>query len=243
MPSKMKTCEDYRTALMDAAAAAVQPWLELRSHLDACASCHAAFTEELQLFAAIDTGLRATANAEVRPSFLPGVGARLENAPASERGWTPFLIFATASAAIVLTVFIAARPRHAINDTQAMQNVSAPPSEELATSAHSEANGKPPIAASSRSYRAEPRGNFAPVNPASSTQLEVLVPPEEREAFARFISSQQKRTDVVIAVVTPAPDDKDRLLSVKPVEIAELEVTPLESLASEVPDGHRKESA
>jgi hypothetical protein len=63
------------------------------------------------------------------------------------------------------------------------------------------------------------------------------VPPDEREAFAKFINSQQKRTGMVIALVAPPRDDKDKLLSVKSLEIAELEVTPLESLTSEVPDG------
>jgi hypothetical protein len=230
-------CENYREALIEAAAADSAPSLELRSHLDACASCRAAFTEELQLFAAIDTGVRATANTEVPHSFLAHVRASLEIVSASQWRWTPFLIFAAASAAIVLTVFIAARPHHSIKNTQASQIFSMPPHEKPETSARNEARGTPAIAASSHSRRAESRRNSAPANSASSTQLEVLVPPDEGEAFARFISSQKKRTEVVIAVVAPSWEDTDRLLSVKPLEIAELEVTPLESLASEVPDG------
>jgi hypothetical protein len=42
---------------------------------------------------------------------------------------------------------------------------------------------------------------------------------------------------VVIAVVAAAPDNEDKRLSVEPLEIAELEVKPLEAFASEVPDG------
>jgi hypothetical protein len=228
-------CENYREALIEAAAADSEPSGELRSHLDACHSCRAALSEEQQLFAAIDTGLRAAANTDVPRSFLPHVRASLEDVTASQRRWTPFLIFAAASAAIVLMVFVATRPRHTINDTQAKQNFSAP-SEKPETSARSKANGVPAMAASSHSYRAEPRKNSAPANSTPSTQLEVLVPPEEREAFARFISSQQERAEVVIAVVAPVPKEKDTLLSVKLLEIAELEVTPLESPASEVPD-------
>jgi hypothetical protein len=71
--------------------------------------------------------------------------------------------------------------------------------------------------------------------------MDVLVPPEEREAFARFIGSQPGRTDVVIARVAAAADNKDKRLSVEPLEIAELEVKPLETLASEVPDGRDEE--
>ena len=59
MPSKMKTCEDYRTALEPTPQ---QMSFNLRSnsvltwrlaHL-----CHATFVEEMQLFAAIDSGCR-----------------------------------------------------------------------------------------------------------------------------------------------------------------------------------------
>jgi hypothetical protein len=230
-------CENYREALTEAAATDSAPSRELRSHLDVCASCRAALAEEQQLFAAIDTGLRAAANAELPPAFLPRVRVSLENASASQRRLAPFLIFAATSAAIVLMVFIAARPRQEIKDTQARQIFSVPPRENPEISARSEANGTPAIAASSHSYRAAPRRNSTPPNSASSTRLEVLVPPEEREAFARFISSQQARAKVVIAVMATAPDEKDALLSVKPLEIAELEVLPLASLESEVPDG------
>ncbi|HKN76609.1 MAG TPA: hypothetical protein VJW94_15625 [Candidatus Acidoferrum sp.] len=230
-------CENYREALTEAAATGSAPSRELSLHLDACAACRVAYTEELQLFAAIDTGLRAAADAEVPPSFLPRVRASLENASASQSRLTPFLIFAAASIAIVLTVFVATRPRHEIKDTQAKQIFSAPPRENPEKSARSEASGTPAIAASSHARRAVPRINSAPANSASSAQLEVLVPPDEREAFAQFISSQQERAGVVMAVMAPAPNAKDSLLSVKPLEIAELEVTPLESLASEVPDG------
>jgi hypothetical protein len=230
-------CENYREALMEAAAADAALSGELSSHLDACASCRAAFSEEQQLFAAIDTGLSASANADVPPAFLPRVRASLENASASQSRLAPFLIFAAASAAIVLTVFVATRPRHAINETQTRQNFSAQVGEKPETSIRSEVSGTPAIAASSHLFRAAARRNFTPARSASSTQLEILVPPEEREAFARFISSQQTRDKAVIAIVATAPDEKDALLSVKPLEIAELEVLPLEPLVSEVPDG------
>jgi hypothetical protein len=233
-------CENYREALTEAAATDSAPSRELRSHLGACASCRAAFTAEQHLFAAIDAGLRARANTDVPPTFLPRVRASLERVSASQRRWTPFLVFAAASAAIVLMLFIATRPRHGVSDAQARQIFSAPPREKPETSARSEASGTRAIVASSHSRRAEPLRNSPPANSASSSQFEVLVPPEEREALARFISLQPERTEVVIAVVAPVRDDKDTLLSVKPLEIAELAVTPLEALASEVPDGEEE---
>jgi len=230
-------CEDYREALIEAAASAATPSRELRSHLDGCASCRAAITEERQLFAVIDTGLRATANAEVPHSFLPLVRASLQDVSASQRRWTPFLIFAAASAAIVLTVFIATRPRHARNDTQAKQILTAPSGERAAIPDRVEVTGSPAVTTPLRLHHVQKRKNSTAPSSVASTQFEVLVPSEEREAFARFISSQLERTDVAIAVVATASDEKDRPLQVEPLEIAELEVKRLESVMSEVPDG------
>jgi hypothetical protein len=234
-------CENYREALSEAAAVDARLSPKLRSHLDTCSSCRAAFVEETQLFAAIDTGLRTAANAEVPPSFFPGVRARLLDDSASRRGWTPFLVFAAAAAAIVLTVLITARPRHAINDNQAKQIFSASPRKKPEASARGEASGTPAIVASSGAYRMQHQRNTTPANSASSNAMDVLVPPEEREAFARFIGSQPGRSGVVIAVVAAPPDNKDKRLSVESLEIAELEVKPLEALASEATDGTEEE--
>jgi hypothetical protein len=71
--------------------------------------------------------------------------------------------------------------------------------------------------------------------------MDVLVPPEEREAFARFMGSQPGPSGVVIAVVAAAADNKDKRLSVEPLEIAELEVKPIEALRSEPSDGTYEE--
>jgi hypothetical protein len=241
MPSKMKTCEDYRVSLMDAAAADSATSHELSSHLVACASCRTAFAEEKQLFAAIDTGLRANANAEVPTSFLPRVRARLEDAPEAERRWTPFLIFAAASAAIALTLFIASRPRQAIDNNEASQKLSAPSRETPETPVRREATGKPFIVASDGSRHTLRRRIATQGSSGASTRLEVIVPPDEREAFVRFVSTRQERSDVAIAVVAPAAGHEDASISVEPLMIAKLEVTPLEQLESGAPDSAQEE--
>jgi hypothetical protein len=242
MPSKMKPCEDYRTALTDAAAAAVEPSLELRSHLEACPSCRAAFTEEMQLFAAIDSGVVAVANAEVPASFFPRVRAGLEGGSVAQRRRARSLIFAAAGAAIVLIVFIAARTRHTISDSQAKQIVLAPAHEAPQRAVRREATTETPAMVSAKgSHRTPERKDRASRNSAVPSQLEVLVPPDEREAFARFISVQQKRSDVVIAVVVPASGQEDALLSVEPLLIAKLKVTPLEQLESGAPDSTQEQ--
>jgi hypothetical protein len=241
MPSEMKTCEDYRAAMTDAAAAAVEPSLELRTHLDACASCHAAFAEETQFFAAIDSGLRAAASAEVPASFFPRVRAGLEGDSASQRSWAPSLIFAAAGVAMVLTVFIATHLGHTIGDNRAKQSVSAPSHEPPEIPVRREATGIPVIVAANGSHHTLLRRNSTPTSSASSTPLEVLVSPEEREAFARFVSMREERRDVVIALVAAAPDTRDGPLSVEPLLIAKLKVKPLEQLENGAPDSTQEE--
>jgi hypothetical protein len=234
-------CEDYREALIEAAASGTGPSQELRLHLDACHVCRADFAEERQLFVAIDTGLRANANAEVPTSFLPRVRARLEDAPEAERRWTPFLIFAAASAAIAVTLFIASRPRQATNDNQAKQALGVPFSETREKPASEEVVGSRNTAVAMSASRAPQRRNSNSVSSASSAGLEVIVPPDEREAFTRFVSARQERSEVAVAVVALAVGHEDASISVEPLMIAKLELTPLEQLESGAPDSAQEE--
>jgi hypothetical protein len=230
-------CENYREALIDAAAADSEPARELRSHLDVCASCRAAFTEERQLFAAIDTAVCAIANAEVPHSFLPCVRTSLEDVSASQRRWTPLLIFAAASAAIVITAFIAMRPNHAAKIDQSKQIYSAPTHETSEIPVRREATGTSSIAASNGSHRTPQRRNFTPSDSVrSSGKVEVIVPPDEREAFAHFVASMQVRSDNALALVTSGPEKKEDPMTVAPLQIAKLEVRRLEGLEGEAPD-------
>jgi hypothetical protein len=230
-------CENYRETLIESAAADSEPSRELRSHLDACAACRVAFTEELQLFAAVDAGVRATANAEVPHSFLPRVQASLEDVSAPQRLWTPFLIFAATSAAILLTAFIATRPHHAATIDQSKQIYSVPSHGTPEIPVRREATGTPAVAASNGSHRTMKQRNSIPSNSVpSSGKLEVIVPPEERQAFAHFVASMQERNDNALALVTSGPEKKEDPMTVAPLQIAKLEVRQLEGLEGEAPD-------
>jgi len=222
--------------LTEAVAADAAPSRELRSHLDACQSCRTVFTEERELLAAIDAGVRATANAEVPPSFLPRLRDRLENARASQPWSRPFLIFAAAGVALVLAFFVLVHPRHALEDNQAKQILVTPSREKPETPEHLEGAGLSANAVFSRSHHIQQRKSLPYTSSAPSARLEVIVPPDEREALARFVAALQEQSDVAVALVAPVSAQKDESLSLEPLKIAELEVKPLQSLASEVPD-------
>ncbi len=126
--------EHYKDALIEAAASSVQPQGDLRAHLGACASCRAAFDQEQALFASIDAGLHATANAEVPASLLPRVRARLDEVSAPRRIWvTNWLVLASA-AVIVFALFAARavwRPNIVQKPVETAGKTSVPPPQNL----------------------------------------------------------------------------------------------------------------
>ena len=101
-------CKHYKDALIEAAASGAEPQGELRAHLEACATCRAAFEQERTLFSSIDASLRLAANAEVPASLLPRVRARLDEESAPRRIWlTNWLVLA--SAAVLVAAFFTVR--------------------------------------------------------------------------------------------------------------------------------------
>jgi hypothetical protein len=71
----------------------------------------------------------------------------------------------------------------------------------------------------------------------ASSNPEVLVPPEEREAFARFVVALRGRGEVALALVTPAAQTRDEPLGIELLHINRIEVKPLEEQQTEASDG------
>ncbi len=222
-------CEHYKDALIDAAATGVAPSGELRAHLDACASCRAAFDEERSLFSAIDSGLHASANAEVPASLLPRARAQLDEAVAPRFRWVPSLVFASASVALALAVLLLAHTHHTAPEEVAKQAVPVLPS---ATASATKTNAEKisPEATQIAAIRVnQPRAARNSTNrpSAASSNPEVLVPPDEREAFVRFLRRGQEPpvlNSVSAEWVPKAPQESVEIL---PVEITSLKVKPL----------------
>jgi anti-sigma factor RsiW len=233
MPSKMKTCEDYRTALTDAAADVIQPPLELCSHLEACASCHATFVEEMQLFAAIDSGVRSAANAEVPASLLPRVRVQLNERPVPRRSWVPaFAAIAAVAALIVAIVFVHGIGRYTAEPTP--QVSSASPS---ASSA--EIRPDPPVVgviemmsprAKNKTVRA---AKTAPL--VQAEEVAVLIPAGQKQAMDALLAGV--RQGQVKADVLLAENSEETLeeLQVSPIDISPIEMKPLGDIGTESP--------
>jgi hypothetical protein len=238
MPSKMKTCEDYRTALSDAAAAAVEPSRELRSHLDACASCRAAFAEETQLFAAIDTGLRATANSEVPASLFPRVRAQLNERPVARRSWVPAVAAVAAVAALIVAiVFVRGLGRGATaTNPQTIVAVH----NDLPASTQTSAQTVVPIEATSPFAKIKPIRPVETVSGAKIEQVAVLIPDGQKQAIDLLLASVRSGKVGGEVLLVEKPEKTLEELQVSPLDIPLIEIKPLEDVSADSPSQDKK---
>jgi hypothetical protein len=221
-------CKHYKNALIEAAASGAQPQGDLRAHLDACTSCRAAFAQDQSLFALIDTGLHATANAEVPASLLPRVRVGLDEAAATRSGW-PTHWFALASAVLVVVAFFAARVVWHTNVVQkpveTARKTSVPPQLTPPPENHNAAVVRPveknPVLRRQFVISKNLPAHETLVN--GKTMPEVLVPRDQEVLLAEYAEQWRlhKRTPLLA-------QDSDgtilALLQVAPIQIAELDV-------------------
>ena len=230
-------CKHHKDALIEAAASGAQPQGDLRAHLDVCAPCRAAFEQERSVFASIDASLHITANADVPHSLLPRVRARLDEAAEPQSRWMQPLIFAAASVSLSFAIILFALPHPSRPDSQAKQTPQIPASEATATNVHNPNSVPGTRTVSSSVNNSQRRGGSTLLRTVASSQPEVLVPPDEREALARFVVVLQARREVAVALVTPATPTKDESASLEPLQINGLEIKPLEERQTEASDG------
>jgi hypothetical protein len=216
-------CKHYKDALIEAAASGGEPEGELRAHLAGCADCRAVFEQEQSLFTSIDAGLHVAANADVPASLLPRVHARLDETAATQRHRFQPWIFAAASVVLAFAIFLLARPHPSRPDSQAKQSPQMQVSEVPMTNTDQQSSGPDMQIVSSNMNNSQTRGHSTLLRPVAASQPEVLVPPDEREALARFIVVQERR-EVAVAFVTLAMPTKDESANLEPLQINELEI-------------------
>ena len=223
-------CKQYKEKLTDTLAAGETTLpAELSAHQQACADCRAFYESQAGLFRSMDAGLRAVANQPVHPSFLPSVRAHLDQQASSLRPWFPGwgLVAVAATAIFAVTagllwhrpVVPPGLPEDAPVISQAMGNpilaVQPPPSL--------------PAASRDRTHRrVKPVASPAKV---SEAELEIIVLPEEREAFARFVAKLPEQKEVALALTRPAPVNEDAPVEIALLDLGSVEVKPLESEA------------
>jgi hypothetical protein len=227
-------CENYREALIEAAATGSALSRELRLHLDACASCRAASFEELQLFAAIDSGVRTTANAEVPASLLPRVRVQLNERPVPRRAWFPAgVVTAAAVSLVAVIVFVRGFDRDggrtnppANSSAQNIPPTEIQPAPPVATSIETTS----PPAKSKLPRPAEIPRVFGAAEVESSR---VLVPAGQQRAMEVLLASvKQGKVDGEV-FLAEKPEKTLEELQVSPIDIAPIEMKPLEDVSPE----------
>jgi hypothetical protein len=222
-------CEKYKPALIETAITGAEPAPTIGAHVESCALCAAELMQQRSLIAAIDANLHRQMNAPVPASMLYRLEAHLAEQTAFEpvrslrRRW---LCIGAAIAAAAVVFFALPHLRSPITNLP-----TGPASRTASSMKQSPAIVtmvlKPATSEEIRRDRIRSRTVARP-------EPEVLVPPEERIAFAHFIADLHGREEKALALservrelreqkVVPveAPDIQISSLTVPPIEESE----------------------
>jgi hypothetical protein len=229
------TCNHYKRALLELAAACVEPSPELHAHLQACSSCRSAFENERSLFASIDSCVRSSAKAEIPSSFIPTVRAQLQRESPAAQGaritnplfWLP----AIAAAAIILFIFASQDRRVKSQPTAeqfATERIESPVATATTAASPSQATIAPITAGLGKRFASKAiiRPDKNPVR-ASSSDPEILVPPDQEILLACYADQFRRHHQSSATLLTEVAPDQTAPLQVPLIQIAELEVKPL----------------
>jgi len=196
-------------------------------HLVSCAPCAVFLRQQRELFRAMQFALAASVNQTVPPSLVPGLRVRLDENPASPRfflsGWKRVALPALLVLVTSLGLLLRGSLRH---DPAAIQPPLAaiPAAPVIAQSALDVAPSPSAVPERSAGRAARPHEDSKqPVEP------EVIVLPEEREAFDRFITQAPENAEVILALTRPLSDGNDAAVQIALLAIKPLQVRPLES--------------
>jgi hypothetical protein len=229
-------CDHSKHALLELAAAGVEPDPQLLAHLQACSSCRSAFENERSLFTSIDSCLRSSVNAEVPSSFIPTIRAQLqrESLPAQRSSTlTDRLLWVSALATAVIILVIFAHPDRRTtpkpkDDQFVTQRVQSP----LARQSTAPNPSQPAVPQISPAIANSP-ARKAPISPDKKSlpterlNSEVIVPPDDEILLARYAeqwSRHHHSSSTLLAEINPHQLDP---LQVPLIQIAELDVKPL----------------
>jgi hypothetical protein len=215
-------CDKYKKALITAAASGTALPSSLDEHVKACAYCRDILTAEQALLAAIDAGLRKTANVREPSSFLPQVRAEVAAERPRERILAPAMAFVCA---IALAVVIVALPRRAHEqiDTRSVPTIRNTAPAGGGTAVRVVPESKTAQLRTALEMRTQPN-----VSAAVRHEPEVLVEPEQEELLTRFYASVQNPLAHAGAVAASDQEAGAKSLVIRELAVNELKIEDLE---------------
>jgi hypothetical protein len=222
-------CEKYEDALIDLAAKGAEPTGDVLAHLDSCVACGSYMEQEVSLFTAISSGVQAAANAAVPASLLQRFEARIAQEAEAKHityvNWNYALVAAAVLIVLALPIWRSRNAKDRIASPAIQQESTN--AKQLAPGETAKRVGLEGVHMSQQSHRHLSKG---PAGAVVNAEPEVVVPPDERQAFERFLSDLNGRQVLATALVKPLvgrPEQREAPIETPDIETAALTVEPL----------------
>jgi len=224
-------CESYKQALSEAAATSEALSRELTAHLNTCPACRMAFAEEQQLFAAIDSGLRAVVNTPVPASLVPRVRIGVNEQPVPGFAWTKVGAVLAAGALVVAAAVFLRGPRSERHETASVVATSKPsPAPKETARPVAPAAPERPEAALVR-----PRRNLSQFarGGAADAQVSVIVPPGQKQTVDAWLMALSSGTVQPESLPAEKTAEVNASGEFTPLGIPEIQIKPLAPVSVE----------
>jgi hypothetical protein len=222
-------CRRCQKRILDAfAAAEAAPPDVVVEHKQNCGPCQAYYELQAGFFRRLEEGIKVMANEEVPPSLVPRVKARLTQELPSASLWAPAWAMAAVAAAVLAaslsSAFLDRAKNHSVLSERAKVATHSIESPVVATREPS-GGAKPSLGREPKRVRPRASGQGAE---DSEVMPEVIVLPEERRAFARFVAEPPRNQDLALALTRAAQPNDEVTTEIVALEIEGLELKSLD---------------
>ena len=222
-------CRQCQKRILDAfAAAEATPPAVVVEHKQNCGACQAYYELQASFFRRLEEGIKVMANEEVPPSLVPRVKARLTRELPAASAWVPAWGMAAVAAAVLAaslgSAFLDRPMYHSVLSERAKVATHSIESPVVATRELPGA-AKPSLDREPKRARARASGQGAE---DSEVMPEVIVLPEERAAFARFVAEPPRHQEVALALTRADPPNDEATAEIVALEIEGLELKSLD---------------
>lgn len=215
-------CESYRETLSQARLRDERLPAEVQAHLESCASCRAAFSDEQALFALIDAEVRARVNAEAPASLLPRVRQEIASPAARTRRVPILACVASGLAVAMIALAFAVRTKVlSVKSEPLGHNISSPAPDEPSVAQKGGGSVEMLVPTVNRWHK-QPQV-------ALRAEPEVLVSAEEQLGLQRYTSSLKNKEAGAPVVIKDNAVGEIEPLEIAKMEVKQLSIQPLES--------------